>query len=237
MAWRRPGAKPLSEPMMVILVTNMYVTRPQWFKQTAKQTIFTDFHNILWVSDFFSISNWKLIDIEGYWYKCVWNNCLDFFNMIPNVKCLSKLKSFHVRYFQYIVSGYDRKANKCVHLQDVTELVAQLVIAVTRSNTVGEHDTVCSTGWKYNTRCVVEGLCVFNFGHIVLENPRRKWYVMCGRPREPRRFWGLRFEAGIQIMKQFAHNWHLPCCQAFIDSLWFLLCARISKYYIIFDKY
>ena len=79
MAWRRPGTKPLSEPMMVILVTNMCVTRPQWVKQTAKQTIFTDFHNILWVSDFFSISNWKLIDIEGYWYKCVWNNCLGFF--------------------------------------------------------------------------------------------------------------------------------------------------------------
>ena len=30
MAWRRPGDKPLSEPMMVSLLTHMGVTRPQW---------------------------------------------------------------------------------------------------------------------------------------------------------------------------------------------------------------
>ena len=30
MAWRRPGDKPLSEPMMVSLTTHIYVTRPQW---------------------------------------------------------------------------------------------------------------------------------------------------------------------------------------------------------------
>ena len=32
MAWRRPGNKPLSEPMMVRLPTNICVTRPQWVK-------------------------------------------------------------------------------------------------------------------------------------------------------------------------------------------------------------
>ena len=31
MAWRRPGDKPLSEPMMVISPTHRCVTRPQWF--------------------------------------------------------------------------------------------------------------------------------------------------------------------------------------------------------------
>ena len=30
MAWRCPGAKPLSEPMMVSLLTHICVTRPQW---------------------------------------------------------------------------------------------------------------------------------------------------------------------------------------------------------------
>ena len=30
MAWRRPGDKPLSEPMMIILLTHICVTRPQW---------------------------------------------------------------------------------------------------------------------------------------------------------------------------------------------------------------
>ena len=30
MAWRRPGGKPLSEPVMVSLLTHICVTRPQW---------------------------------------------------------------------------------------------------------------------------------------------------------------------------------------------------------------
>ena len=30
MAWRRPGDKPLSEPVMVSLLTHICVTRPQW---------------------------------------------------------------------------------------------------------------------------------------------------------------------------------------------------------------
>ena len=32
MAWRRPGDKPLSEPMMVNLLTHICVSRPQWVK-------------------------------------------------------------------------------------------------------------------------------------------------------------------------------------------------------------
>ena len=32
MAWRRPGDKPLCEPMMIILLTHICVTRPQWVK-------------------------------------------------------------------------------------------------------------------------------------------------------------------------------------------------------------
>ena len=36
MAWRRPGDKPLSEPMMVRLPTHICVTRPQWVKPTTR---------------------------------------------------------------------------------------------------------------------------------------------------------------------------------------------------------
>ena len=32
MAWRRPGDKPLSEPLLVCLLTHICVTRPQWVK-------------------------------------------------------------------------------------------------------------------------------------------------------------------------------------------------------------
>ena len=34
MSWRRPGDKPLSEPMMVSLSTHICITRPQWVKQS-----------------------------------------------------------------------------------------------------------------------------------------------------------------------------------------------------------
>ena len=33
MAWRRPGDRPLSEPMIVSLLTHIRVTRPQWVKK------------------------------------------------------------------------------------------------------------------------------------------------------------------------------------------------------------
>ena len=36
MAWRRPGDKPLSEPMMVSLTTHICVTRPQWVNDTRR---------------------------------------------------------------------------------------------------------------------------------------------------------------------------------------------------------
>ena len=36
-AWRRPGDKPLSEPMMVILLTHVWVIRPQWVNSSHVQ--------------------------------------------------------------------------------------------------------------------------------------------------------------------------------------------------------
>ena len=36
MAWRQPGDKPLSEPMMLRLPTNICVTRPQWVKYQSR---------------------------------------------------------------------------------------------------------------------------------------------------------------------------------------------------------
>ena len=35
MAWRRPGDKPLSEPMMASLLTHICVTLPQWLNETG----------------------------------------------------------------------------------------------------------------------------------------------------------------------------------------------------------
>ena len=47
MAWRRPGDKPLSEPMLVCLPTRICITRPQWVKAivyTQVQTKATTIH-------------------------------------------------------------------------------------------------------------------------------------------------------------------------------------------------
>ena len=47
MAWRRPGDKPLSEPMMASLLTHICVTRPQWVNShnllgfTCRKQLFT----------------------------------------------------------------------------------------------------------------------------------------------------------------------------------------------------
>ena len=41
MAWRRSGDKPLSEPMMVSLLTHICVTRPQW-------VLSRDFYSHMW---------------------------------------------------------------------------------------------------------------------------------------------------------------------------------------------
>ena len=45
MAWCRPGGKPLSEPMVARLPTQLYVIRPQWVKSLdAKSWSWTDPH-------------------------------------------------------------------------------------------------------------------------------------------------------------------------------------------------
>ena len=46
-AWRRPGDRPLSEPMIVSLLTHICVTRPQWVKTLSpKENEFHFVHHI-----------------------------------------------------------------------------------------------------------------------------------------------------------------------------------------------
>ena len=46
MAWRRPGDKPLSEPVMVGLLTHICVTRPQWVKRADTYNVTKTFERI-----------------------------------------------------------------------------------------------------------------------------------------------------------------------------------------------
>ena len=41
MAWRRPGDKPLSEPMMFSLLTDIYATPPQWDNRSHRMICFS----------------------------------------------------------------------------------------------------------------------------------------------------------------------------------------------------
>ena len=43
MAWRRPDVKPLSEPVMVSLLTHICVTRPQWVNEHLDYDIYESF--------------------------------------------------------------------------------------------------------------------------------------------------------------------------------------------------
>ena len=48
MAWRRPGDKPLSEPMMVRFATHIRVTRPQWVNKWTWQMIIRTKCSMYW---------------------------------------------------------------------------------------------------------------------------------------------------------------------------------------------
>ena len=65
MAWRRPGDKPLSEPMMVSLLTHICVTRPQWVKllTQCRDKVAAILHTIIFKCIFFDNSVWISIEI------------------------------------------------------------------------------------------------------------------------------------------------------------------------------
>ena len=58
MVWRRPGDKPLSEPMMVNLLTHTCVTRPQW----------VNYYQLMYISNHLIHSDW---DYYTYIYSSI----------------------------------------------------------------------------------------------------------------------------------------------------------------------
>ena len=92
MAWRRPGDKPLSEPMMVSLLTHICVARPQWVNPMGSGCLFVcQWTGSKWRDD---VSKWEHFPCywpfvrgihwsprEGQWYgalmfssMCLWTN-------------------------------------------------------------------------------------------------------------------------------------------------------------------
>ena len=56
MAWRRPGDKPLSEPMMVSFPTHICVARPQWVKRKSCPVVIAGFISMMVLPFHFGLS-------------------------------------------------------------------------------------------------------------------------------------------------------------------------------------
>ena len=63
MAWRRPGDKPLSEPMMVSLPTHICVTRPQWVKENFDKIRLS---NLQFYSSQ-AVGQWDMLSSDAGW--------------------------------------------------------------------------------------------------------------------------------------------------------------------------
>ena len=98
LAWRRSGDKPLSEPMMVSLLTHICVTRPQWVNNpfpplkslnvlvfSAKVSIF-----IIIIALYIPIAKWLLVNISSPEWASVFavlptlNKTYNFISTIPD---------------------------------------------------------------------------------------------------------------------------------------------------------
>ena len=75
MAWRRPGDKPLSEPMVVSLPTHICVNRPQWDHLDNRDGIMSIFtESLLTSSSCFRDHHDSIVRVRGvsstYWCGC-----------------------------------------------------------------------------------------------------------------------------------------------------------------------
>ena len=70
MAWRRSGDKPLSEPMMVSLLTHICVTRPQWVKWVKYDTSRLTAGS--WVGTLSRLYNYDTLNLSARWMKEQW---------------------------------------------------------------------------------------------------------------------------------------------------------------------
>ena len=83
MAWRRPGDKPLSEPMMVSLLTHICVTRPQWVNTGLHQRTVSRLGTIkLWGIQDLSVIISICQVIRFYWTMGSLQEDLDFVELI-----------------------------------------------------------------------------------------------------------------------------------------------------------
>ena len=94
MAWRRSGDKPLSEPMMVSLLTYIDVTRPQWVKRKYNSTavsvdkelkswlyLLTHDWDETWLLCVLWLLYWDP-RVDKTWLPILWFPCADYYQEI-----------------------------------------------------------------------------------------------------------------------------------------------------------
>ena len=123
MAWRPPGDKPLSEPMVVSLLTHICVTRPQWLKLSNNWLIDTKP-----LSE--PIKTYCKVDpqIQNYWNL---NQNTSYFILKVDYKMPASL--FRPQIFNTDALNFSEKTSKCIcifynflkHKAQVTEILQE----------------------------------------------------------------------------------------------------------------
>ena len=113
MAWRRPGDKPLSEPMLISLLTHICVTRPQWVKKHIGKKRHLLWHFYVWHTGkftfFLTISN---NNINKYVYE---NKSMIHYNMLIN-----PIDPFRILFIRVVVVSIDTYKSRLIHESEHT---------------------------------------------------------------------------------------------------------------------
>ena len=93
MAWRRPGDKPLSEPMMVFLLTHICVTQLQWDIYVCVCICIKDLVNSLWRNNvILQYTHW------GHWWR----------RLQPTSSIITDAKSVDSNQYDFAMQGWRR---------------------------------------------------------------------------------------------------------------------------------
>ena len=135
MAWRRPGEKPLSEPMMVSVLTHICVTRPEW----VKWPLMTKHLNCWQISQdhtchFERCSNLMRANIENHKYS--WKTWLTYMKS-PSVNC-----SQHCAISSTVSDGNNFDIIICRKLQEISMVNTHITMFVAIMHTPRDYRQV-----------------------------------------------------------------------------------------------
>ena len=192
MAWRRPGDKPLSGPMMVRLATHICVTRPQWVKYVywCKMIVidrlsfweyvqcFCLFSLVLSLFCFpfcivtlgtavrFYIYLYVSMCIRSGAHKHAWVSVCHTCNIFIPLFWISVLDIFHVRFIVATVTMY-----VCMSIKNII-----IQFDLMRNNSI-KRPTMCLLA--YSTFFNVPGLHISTvFLHRRMKEPIKQWYFL-----------------------------------------------------------